>query len=370
MFGKIPVNSVIDASKQLERNRKLSDFSSLQKLFYSNKPLRWLFAGDSITHGCLHTKEYPRFSEIFEFYLSENPPRRGDLVLNTGVSGATSAECLDYEKEWLFLTKADAAFICFGMNDAVRDNVSADIFRNNLLHFIRALREREILPILQTPQLSKRKKYTDPYNDIIRETADREKVLLVDLDEYWKGHKREVKGMMSDSVHPDRYGHLQWARLMIKALGFPERSKVFTVKQSDLKGHDDPFLHTGSKIFADPSVKELLKEDRVTWWLLIGDFKTGTSFPKRTAAQHFEEILRFKLANDGSRTSMMRFCVSIDTSLITCEKILEKYDFYIGSKDWDAIIFYPCGDAGKSVLKEKLEKDFPFIIDFESADLK
>lgn len=362
MYSKIPKNLPVLASEQLERNRKIPDFLKLQSMFRSSKPLKWLFAGDSITHGCLHTKDYPRFSEIFEFYLGANPFRRKDLVFNTGVSGATTAECLSYENEWLYSLKADVVFICFGMNDASRDEVTLEMYKNNLIHFIKSLRDQGALPVLQTPQLSARRKLTDEYNDVIRKIAEEEKVLLVDLDEYWKSHKKDVRGMMNDPIHPNRYGHLQWTRLLIKVLGFPEVSKALTVPYKKLKGKTDPFSETGKKMFSEPKVMELLQDNRVTRWLIIGDFDTDCSFPKRTVPEHFEEILRFRMSREDERTSLMRFCFHLDTSRISCGEILDSFDFYIGSQDWDLIIFYPFEDVRKHELKDRIVKAFPFIV--------
>lgn len=365
MYSKIPKNLSVLASEQLERNGKIPDFLKLQSLFRSSKPLKWLFAGDSITHGCLHTKDYPRFSEIFEFYLGANPFRRKDLVFNTGVSGATTAECLSYENEWLYSLKADVVFICFGMNDANRDEVTLEMYRNNLLRFIKSLREQGTLPVLQTPQLSARRKLTDEYNDVIRKIAEEEKVLLVDLDEYWKSHRKDVRGMMNDPIHPNRYGHLQWTRLLIKALGLPEVSEVLTVPYKKLKGKTDPFSETGKKVYSEPKVMELLQEKRVTRWLIIGDFDTDCSFPKRTVPEHFEEILRFRMAKEDERTSLMRFCFHVDTSRISCGEVLDSFDFYIGFQDWDLIIFYPFEDVRRNELKERIVKEFPFTVEAE-----
>lgn len=365
MYSKIPKNLSVLASEQLEKNGKIPDFLKLQSLFRSSKPLKWLFAGDSITHGCLHTKDYPRFSEIFEFYLGANPFRRKDLVFNTGVSGATTAECLSYENEWLYSLKADIVFICFGMNDANRDEVTLEMYKNNLIHFIKSLREQGALPVLQTPQLSARRKLTDEYNDVIRKIAEEEKVLLVDLDEYWKSHRKDVRGMMNDPIHPNRYGHLQWTRLLIKALGLPEVSEVLTVPYKKLKGKTDPFSETGKKVYSEPKVMELLQEKRVTRWLIIGDFDTDCSFPKRTVPEHFEEILRFRMAREDARTSLMRFCFHLDTSRISCGEVLDSFDFYIGFQDWDLIIFYPFEDVRKNELKERIVKEFPFTVEAE-----
>lgn len=360
MYNKIPKNFPVCADEQLERNCRLSDFFKLQSLFRSSKPFKWLFAGDSITHGCLHTKDYPRFSEIFEFYLGASPLRRKDLVFNTGVSGATTAECRCYENEWLYSLKADVAFICFGMNDANNDEITLEMYENNLRRFIKILREQGTLPVLQTPQLSARRKLTDEYNDVIRQIAEKEEVLLVDLDEYWKSHRKDVRGMMNDPIHPNRYGHLQWIRLLIKALGLPEVSEVLTVSYKRLKGKADAFSETGKKIFAEPKVMELLAEKRVTNWLIIGDFDSDCSFPKRTVPEHFEEILRFKMAKAEERTSLMRFCFHLDISRISCSEILDKFEFYVGAEDWDIIIFYPFEDVRKNELIDRIVKEFPF----------
>lgn len=361
MFKNLPGNISVDASEQLRFNEQMPEHRKLLSLFYSEKPIKWLFAGDSITHGCLHTKEYPRFSEIFEFYLGANPLRRKDCVFNTAVSGATTQDCLKYENEWLYSLKSDIAFICFGMNDANREEVTESMFRNNLLRFINELRQRGAIPILQTPQLSERWKFTDPYNEIIRQIASEEKVMLIDLDKYWKCHRSDVKGMMNDPVHPNRYGHLQWMRMIVKAIGLPEVSKVFSIPYGKLKGKDKPFVKTGKSVFTAPEIIKLLEEKRVTNWLIIGDFDTDCSFPKRTVPEHFEEIIRFRMANEDS-TSLMRFCSHIDTSRVSCREILDNYDFYIGSYKWDAVIFYPFEDVDKLNLRERIVNDVPFTV--------
>ena len=65
----------------------------------------------------------------------------------------------------------------------------------------------------------------------------------------------------------------------------------------------------------------------------------------------------------NDRTSLMRFCVSIDTSRISCGEILDNYEFYVGFSHWDAVVFYPFEDTRKNGLKEKIVKEFPFTID-------
>lgn len=46
------------------RNATLPDYATLHKqLAQADTPMLWLFVGDSITHGCLHTHGYRNFAE-------------------------------------------------------------------------------------------------------------------------------------------------------------------------------------------------------------------------------------------------------------------------------------------------------------------
>ena len=54
-------------------------------------PWCWLFYGDSITHGAAHTHGWRSFPEIFAERVRWEIHHMHDVVINTGISGNTSA---------------------------------------------------------------------------------------------------------------------------------------------------------------------------------------------------------------------------------------------------------------------------------------
>ena len=50
-----------------------------------DEPLRWVFAGDSITHGALHTMGWRDYTELFSERLRHELKRPRDCVVKTGV---------------------------------------------------------------------------------------------------------------------------------------------------------------------------------------------------------------------------------------------------------------------------------------------
>lgn len=81
----------------LEKNQAKEDFRRLHDLLGSEKALCWLFAGDSITHGCAHTGYRRNFSQYFEAYIKSaavgSGARREDIVVNTGNSARPQRIC-------------------------------------------------------------------------------------------------------------------------------------------------------------------------------------------------------------------------------------------------------------------------------------
>ena len=70
-------------------------FASGGKLVLKAEPMKWLFVGDSITHGAWHTYGYDSVVQLWEKYIREDWGRMDDTVINTGVSGATAKEFLE-----------------------------------------------------------------------------------------------------------------------------------------------------------------------------------------------------------------------------------------------------------------------------------
>ena len=101
-------------------NRGKADYALMQALTARKEPVAWVFAGDSITHGCMHTDYLRNYQEHFTQALKATPERARDTVVNTGVSGATTRELMEYFNAWVADYQADVVFLCFGMNDPQR----------------------------------------------------------------------------------------------------------------------------------------------------------------------------------------------------------------------------------------------------------
>ncbi len=61
----------------------------IKKRMQSSVPMKWLFTGDSITHGALHTWGYRDYTEHFSERLRYEIGRPRDIVIKTGISGWT-----------------------------------------------------------------------------------------------------------------------------------------------------------------------------------------------------------------------------------------------------------------------------------------
>jgi lysophospholipase L1-like esterase len=54
-----------------------------------NKPITWVFVGDSITHGARHTNGWRSYSEHFAERMRWEMKRYTDTVINTGITNDT-----------------------------------------------------------------------------------------------------------------------------------------------------------------------------------------------------------------------------------------------------------------------------------------
>lgn len=90
-------------------------------------------------------------------------------------------------------TEGDYVMIQFGHNDEVKEKTdrytTPDEYKNNLTKFIKETREKKAIPILLTPV--SRRKFDDKgialqtheiYSGLVREVAEKNKVLLIDMD--------------------------------------------------------------------------------------------------------------------------------------------------------------------------------------------
>lgn len=213
---------------------------------------------------------------------------------------------------WVTSPKADVAFLGFGMNDCTAQEMTAELFRANLLHAISALRGQGTLPILQTPNTSNRQKFLLPYLQVVRDIAEEQNVLLVDNNQYWSDHKGSLKKMMSDTIHPNGAGHLTWARFLLRSLGMmKEESRLAALPYSALNGPlsentvDREAIKSTNQALRELLSPYLTNKTPVVWAFVGGESTKGTiePLPMRDYIQHFEEVARWELA---SKDQMLR----------------------------------------------------------------
>ncbi len=125
-------------------------------------PVTWIFIGDSITQGVAHTHGWRNYVELFAERVRGELDRRGDAVINSGVSGSTTQDLLA-EFHWRAGRFApDVLFVMFGTNDMTDDEEGVRGFRFRLDQIVQRGRDVGATVVLQTPPPVSRRGRTDP----------------------------------------------------------------------------------------------------------------------------------------------------------------------------------------------------------------
>ncbi len=205
------------------------DLERIRILLAGKEPLKWVFVGDSITHGAKHTYGARSYPEIFGERVRWELRRGRDVIINTAISGNTSVDILN-DYEWRVRQfRPTVVFIMVGTNDAaVKRAISTDRYREALVALVRRIRDEGAVPVLQTPNavvLEKAggRERIGEYMEVIRSVAAAEGTILVDHWAYWTDRARadilEVHKWYSDELHPNGRGHDEMAKLLFKAIG-------------------------------------------------------------------------------------------------------------------------------------------------------
>jgi lysophospholipase L1-like esterase len=223
--------AVISANAVLGRSRgKGTDedaFAPLKTLLKSKEPLIWIFTGDSITHGALHTFGQRSYVEHFAERVRWELRRMNDVVINTGISGDTMKGISAGEDRRIFQFRPNVVSLNIGMNDCRNGSEGLGFFRDSIEALIKKSREAKALLILNTPNIiyfpnDKARADLPLYVDAIRELAGKHKIALVDHYAYWQKEAAPSKLQMwlnDGSIHPNRFGHLVLARKIFLDLG-------------------------------------------------------------------------------------------------------------------------------------------------------
>jgi acyl-CoA thioesterase I len=213
------------------------DLARLRARMAAKEPMTWLFTGDSITHGALHTKGWRGFPEIVAERIRFEARRPRDIIVNTGISGDTTAGLMP-DLEWRVLRfKPDVVLVMFGMNDCVKGPDLAG-YEANLRKIVAAVRAQGGIPVLMrvNPAIpgSPREKVVarlGAYMEAAARVAGDERLILVDHFGDWNREPGTIRAMMNDDIHPNALGHQEMAIRILRSLGLHD-PKSFTGKLS------------------------------------------------------------------------------------------------------------------------------------------
>ncbi|WP_022666688.1 arylesterase [Desulfospira joergensenii] len=163
--------------------------------------------GDSLTrgYGAGKGKDYPsRLAEM-----------TGIEVINSGMSGNTTADGLARLEDDVLSYEPDVVLITLGGND-MKNRVNVDTARANLVSIIQRIQDARAMVVLggiDIPLYGKG--YAQMYESLARQTGS---VLIPNILEDLFGHP----DLMSDSIHPNDKGYEIMAGYFYKAIdGLP-----------------------------------------------------------------------------------------------------------------------------------------------------
>ncbi len=199
---------------------------TLSRLVESLEPIRWVFAGDSITHGALHTMGWRDYVELFGERVRWEMGRGRDCVIKTGVSGwriNTLADDLDWS---LLQHRPHVAVLNFGMNDCAQGSAGVGEFIRVYLDVLDRLAASGCSQIVvQTPNRimnndSLRYSALPEYASAVHDIAAKSGALLVDHFSDWEPWERDgtLPFLLSDPIHPNELGHRLMNRSTLIAL--------------------------------------------------------------------------------------------------------------------------------------------------------
>jgi lysophospholipase L1-like esterase len=199
----------------------------ISDLLASPEPLRWLFTGDSITHGAKHTWGERDFVELFAERLRTELGRRRDHVITTAISGRRIGD-LEGDLEWSLLQyRPHIVSIMFGLNDCATTSPDVAGFTASYLRVIDAAIEQGAAIILHTPnrqlitETPERLANLPAFVDAVRAIAEARDVLLVDHYAAWAAadENGEIEFWINHGCHPNGVGHRAMNRVLLERLG-------------------------------------------------------------------------------------------------------------------------------------------------------
>lgn len=203
-----------------------NDFERIVGFLSDAQPRRWVFGGDSITHGALHTFGWRDYCELFSERLRYEMGRGRDCVIKTAISGWRITHIAD-DLDWSILQhRPDVVSLNLGMNDCQDGPGGLDKFNSAYRQVLETIRRQtSAAVILHTPQCilpGETVRYANlpAYVEAVRNLAKSFNAVLIDHDACWAEAQQRgvINYWLSDAIHPNEIGHRAMARLLLQQL--------------------------------------------------------------------------------------------------------------------------------------------------------
>lgn len=237
-WRQLPLDLIFQKEKLVEETGVHQPNTALNERLKREKPLTWLFMGDSITHGALWTFGYKDYVELFTAYIKHSFNRPRDIFINTAVSGATIPSTLNRLETRLEPYQPDIVYMKLGANDVV--SFTAAEYKENVKTILGHLQAKNALIILSTPtpsnigemEAERMREYVRVLSEIAKEYPE---LLFIDqfsalnayLEEHPEGWKKDYTFYTDEVLHLGANGQLYMFHTLVKQLGLLEEDSPF-----------------------------------------------------------------------------------------------------------------------------------------------
>lgn len=318
--AELPAYSISKGEASLKRQSTLPEETALsdtqkriRDLLKSDKKLNWIFYGDSITHGCRHTRGYDTIVQLFDKYMHapDGLNRPDDLILNTAVSGAIAQDTLSdpHKKARIESYVPDVAIVMLGMNDCAASGITPDVFEAQLKENLATIKKQNpdveiILRACNVTTASGRGNLKQ-YIAKVRKVAQEENYILADHATTWEAamarqtnaNQGGTGNLNSDGLHPNGIGHKVMFDDLTRAMGIYDTSSPicrlqYKMNQKSAQSDRQPVCQTG------------IGELSLDLTALVDPGKTAGTAEVTVTAAGFSWTKTYDIASPDDRTTL------------------------------------------------------------------
>ena len=194
----------------------MDDTTAIKDLLTGDRPVTWVFAGDSIVQASRWTAGARGYVELFAERVRYDLGRTLDAVINTGVSGWRARDLAANLERVVLRHRPDVTVLGVGTNDA--KDTSVEDYLALMESIISRVREAGSRVALQTP-VPGPISAIPAFAEAVRGLAAEQGAALIDHHARWQQADPRWYG---DPTHPNAEGHRVMARTLFDALGVPD----------------------------------------------------------------------------------------------------------------------------------------------------